>query len=320
MRFDNKKLSWNDTYKYAKAYYEHYGNLEITKSFKTNHGYEYDKDGIHLGEWINKQRSTVILESKQGQKLSQIGMIFTKIRSTLSWDEMYEYAKKYYEHHGNLEVQQRFKTNNGYEQSENGKIKLGVWIYTQRKTLKLESERGQKLSQIGMRFTKIRSTLSWNEMYEYAKIYYKHHGNLEAPQNFKTNNGYEYNEDGKINLGNWIRNRRAKTPQDSKEGRLLTKIGMVWNTRSNKNQVQEICNVNGINFKVNKDILSHISIQELVSKMEYLKANNIKLTDNTGKLHQIFNINSVDLEKQYGISFEDLISTYYLDKNKSKGV
>ena len=320
MRFDNKKLSWNETYKYAKAYYEHYGNLEIPRNFKTNNGYDYDKDGIHLGEWINKQRSIVILESERGQKLSQIGMIFTKIRSTLSWNEMYEYAKIYYEHHGNLEVRQKFKTNNGYEQSENGKIKLGVWIYTQRKTLKPESERGQKLSQIGMRFTKIRSTLSWNEMYEYAKIYYEHHGNLEAPQNFKTNNGYEYNEDGKINLGNWIRNRRAKTPQDSKEGRLLTKIGMVWNTRSNKNQVQEICNVNGINIRVNKDILSHISIQELVSKIEYLKANNIKLTDSSGKLHQIFNINSVDLEKQYGISFEDLITTYYLDKNKSKGV
>ena len=320
MRFDNKKLSWNETYKYAKAYYEHYGNLEIPRNFKTNNGYDYDKGGIHLGEWINKQRSIVILESERGQKLSQIGMIFTKIRSTLSWNEMYEYAKKYYEHHGNLEVRQKFKTNNGYEQSENGKIKLGVWIYTQRKTLKPESERGQKLSQIGMRFTKIRSTLSWNEMYEYAKIYYEHHGNLEAPQNFKTNNGYEYNEDGKINLGNWIRNRRAKTPQDSKEGRLLTKIGMVWNIKNNQNQVQEICNTNGINININKNILSHVSIQELVSKIEYLKANNIKLTDNSGKLHQIFNINSVDLEKQYGISFEDLITNYYLEKNKSKGV
>ena len=157
-------------------------------------------------------------------------------------------------------------------------------------------------------------------MYEYAKIYYEHHGNLEAPQNFKTNNGYEYNEDGKINLGNWIRNRRAKTPQDSKEGRLLTKIGMVWNIKNNQNQVQEICNTNGINININKNILSHVSIQELVSKIEYLKANNIKLTDSSGKLHQIFNINSVDLEKQYGISFEDLITNYYLEKNKSKGV
>ena len=95
---------------------------------------------------------------------------------------------------------------------------------------------------------------------------------------------------------------------------------MVWSIKNNQNQVQEICNTNGININANKDILSHISIQELVSKIEYLKNNNIKLTDNTGKLHQIFNINSVDLEKQYGISFEDLISTYYLDKNKSKGV
>ena len=162
--------------------------------------------------------------------------------------------------------------------------------------------------------------LNWEKMYDYAKIYYEHHGDLEVQQKFKTNNGYEYDETGKINLGQWIATQRKTTIQDSKRGRLLTKIGMVWNIKNNQNQVQEICNVNNININVNKDILSHISIQELVSKIEYLKTNNIKLTDNSGKLHQIFNINSVDLEKKYGISFEDLITNYYLDKNKSKGV
>ena len=204
--------------------------------------------------------------------------------------------------------------------SKDGIINLGYWISSQRQRTSLESKHGQKLLQIGMRFENKRSTLSWKDYYDLAKVYYEHHGNLEVPAKFKTNNGYEYDEDGKINLGYWISNQRQKTPQNSKEGRLLTKIGMVWNIKNNQNQVQEICNVNGINIRVNKDILSHISIQELVSKIEYLKSNNIKLTDSSGKLHQIFNINSVDLEKQYGISFEDLISTYYLNKNKSKGV
>ena len=233
-----------------------------------------------------------------------------------NWDEMYEYAKKYYEHHGDLEVSARFKTNNGYEQSENGKITLGQWIYTQRRRTNLESERGQKLLQIGMRFDN--KFLNWEETYEYAKKYYEYYGNLEVQRKFKTNNGYEYDEHGTINLGKWILNQRQITPQDSEKGRLLTEIGMVWSVKSNRNQVQEICNTNGINININKDILSHISTQELVSKIEYLKANNIKLTDSSGKLHQIFNINNVDLEKQYGISFEDLISTYYLDKIKDK--
>ena len=323
MRFENKRsnLSWEEMYNLAKAYYEYYGNLEIKQTFKTNNGYEYSENGkINLGTWIRCQRKRVTPESERGQKLLQIGMRFENIKSTLSWEEMYNLAKAYYEHYGNLEVKSIFKTNNGYEQSENGKINLGNWIFAQRQKVLPESERGQKLAQIGMRFENIKSTLSWEEMYEYSKKYYEHHGDLEVKSTFKTNNGYEYIETGKINLGQWIANQRKTATQDSKRGRLLTKIGMIWNIKNNQNQVQEICNTNGINININKNILSHISIQELVSKIGYLKDNNIKLTDSSGKLHQIFNINSVDLEKYYGISFEDLISIYYLDKNKSKGV
>ena len=317
MRFENKYLSWDEMYNLAQVYYEHHGNLDVPAEFKTNNGYERSKNGkINLGSWIRTQRKNLTPESEQGQKLLQIEMRFDNKK--LSWEEMYDYAKIYYEHHGDLEVQQKFKTNNGYEYSEFGTINLGAWIFRQRERVILESEQGQKLLQIGMRFDN--KKLSWEEMYDYAKIYYEHHGDLEVQQKFKTNNGYEYDETGKINLGQWIATQRKTTIQDSKKGRLLTKIGMVWSIKSNKNQVQEICNVNNININVNKDILSHISIQELISKIEYLKDSNIKLTDNTGKLHQIFNINSVDLEKEYNISFEDLITTYYLDKNKSKGV
>ncbi len=317
MRFENKYLSWDEMYNLAQVYYEHHGNLDMPAEFKTNNGYERSKNGkINLGSWIRTQRKNITPESEQGQKLLQIGMRFDNKK--LSWEEMYDYAKIYYEHHGDLEVQQKFKTNNGYEYSEFGTINLGTWIFRQRERVILESEQGQKLLQIGMRFDN--KKLSWEKMYDYAKKYYEHHGDLEVQQKFKTNNGYEYDETGKINLGQWIATQRKTTIQDSKRGRLLTKIGMVWNIKNNQNQVQEICNVNNININVNKDILSHISIQELISKIEYLKDSNIKLTDNTGKLHQIFNINSVDLEKQYGISFEDLITTYYLDKNKSKGV
>ena len=322
MRFGNKFLTWKGMYNFAKAYYEHHGNLEVKAIFKTDNGYEYSKNGkINLGTWLRTQRKNISPESEQGKKLLQIGMQFENVRNSkneLRWEEMYDYAKAYYEHYGNLEVSRKFKTDNGYEQSKNGKINLGKWIYAQRQNISPESERGQKLLQIGMRFENKVSTLKWEEMYDYAKAYYEHYGNLEIRQKFKTNNGYEYSETGKINLGQWIATQRKTTIKDSERGRLLTKIGMVWNIKSNQNQVQEICNTNGININVNKDILSHISIQELVSKIEYLKANNVNLTDNSGKLHQIFNINSVDLEKQYGISFEDLISTYYLSKSKDK--
>ena len=317
MRFENiiNTLSWDEMYEYAKKYYEHYGDLEVQAIFKTNNGYEYSEFGkISLGAWIHRQRQNIRFKSERGQKLLQIGMRFEN--KFLSWEYYYDLAKAYYEHYGDLEIKQNFKTDNGYEYDENGQINLGQWIDRQRRRTSLESERGQKLLQIGMRFEN--KYLSWEDYYDLAKTYYEYYGNLDIRQRFKTNNGYEDSRDGKINLGAWLTNQRRMVTQDSEKGRFLTKIGMVWNIKNNQNQIQEICNVNNININVNKDILSHISIQELVSKIEYLKANSVNLIDNSGKLHQIFNINSVDLEKEYGISFEDLISTYYLSKSKDK--
>ena len=78
------------------------------------------------------RRQNTAPTSEKGQLLAQIGMIWN-IRNIVSFEEMYEYAKKYYEHYGNLEVPQKFITNNGYEYAENGKIKLGKWIATRRK-------------------------------------------------------------------------------------------------------------------------------------------------------------------------------------------
>ena len=57
---------------------------------------------------------------------------------------------------------------------------------------------------------KTRLASSWDRMYEYAHIYYEHRGDLEVPVRFKTNNGWEYAEDGKINLGAWIFSQRKK--------------------------------------------------------------------------------------------------------------
>ena len=65
-----------------------------------------------------------------------------------------------------------------------------------------------------------------NKMYEYAKMYYKMHENLEVPARFKTNNGYDYDENGKINLGQWVANQRSNINSESEQGILLSQIGM----------------------------------------------------------------------------------------------
>jgi len=321
MRFENKFMSWDEMYQYACIYFEKHGNLEVPYSFKTNNGYEYVEDGtINLGTWISAKRRRVDPESERGQKLLQIGMRFErKKKSTLSWEEMYQYACIYFEKHGNLKVPPKFKTNNGYEYVEDGTINLGSWIVDQRRYVEPESERGQKLLQIGMRFERRKkSTLSWEEMYQYACIYFEKHGNLKVPQRFKTNNGYEYAEDGTINLGSWIDPQRRSVDPESERGQKLNQIGMIWNVKENKEQVEKICVINGVDIKINKKIISHISVQELEAKIEYLKDNNIPLIDDNGKLHEIFMMSSLNMEVKYGISLEKLITDYYIEKKKGK--
>ena len=54
-----------------------------------------------------------------------------------SWIINYNLAQAYFEHKGNLNIKDNYKTSNGYEYDENG-IPLGLWLYEQ-KSLYLEN-------------------------------------------------------------------------------------------------------------------------------------------------------------------------------------
>ena len=317
MRFKNKYLGWEEMYEYAKIYYEHYNDLEVPQKFRTNDGYTYEEEGkIRLGQWISSQRQITPQESERGYLLSKIGMRFETKNSTLSWKEMYEYAKIYYEHYNNLQVPAKFRTNDGYTYEENGKITLGRWIADQRRNVPQESERGYLLSKIGMRFKN--KYLGWEEMYEYAKIYYEHYNDLEVPQKFRTNDGYTYEEKGKIRLGLWIINQRYNIPKESEKIQALDEIKMNWSPRIQKEEVNNLCIDNEINIELNKTVISHISAKELKSKITYLRANGIELTNEDGKLHEIFSMSSPDMKEKYGISLPEMIRDFYDVKQKRK--
>ena len=320
MRFETRKrntLSWEEMYGYAKIYYEHYNDLEVPQKFRTNDGYTYKEDGkIRLGNWTSNQRQKVPPESEQGHLLTEIGMRFETKNSTLGLEEMYGYAKIYYEHYNNLEVPTRFRTNDGYTYEEEGKIRLGQWINNQRRNVPQESERGYLLSKIGMRFKN--KYLGWEEMYEYAKIYYEHYNNLEVPVKFRTNDGYTYEEKGKIRLGLWIINQRYNIPKESEKIQALDEIKMNWSPRIQKEEVNNLCIDNEINIELNKTVISHISAKELKSKITYLRANGIELTNEDGKLHEIFSMSSPDMKEKYGISLPEMIRDFCDVKQKRK--
>ena len=320
MRFENIRstLSWKEMYEYAKKYYEAYGDLEIPQKFKTNDGVTYDPNGkIKLGQWIATQRQKCLPESEQGKLLLQICMRFENIRSTLTWKETYEYAKKYYEACGDLEIPKKFKTNDGVTYDPNGKINLGYWIATQRQKCLPESEQGKLLLQIGMRFENIRSTLTWEEMYEYAKKYYEAYGDLEIPYKFKTNDGVTYDPNGKIILGRWIETQRRKCLPESELGKLLLQIGMRFNTLKDYNEIKDFCLKHEIDTELNKQVTLVYSFAEFIAKIKLSEELGINLIDENGKLNQIFYINNEEFKDKFGYSVEELINKYNLE-DKSK--
>ena len=143
-------LNWDKKYKLAKAYYEHYGDLEVPRKFKTKNGYKYNSNGINLGEWVSKMR--VAFKGKGNYKLTQericklneIGMSWDRYIDR--WEENYDLLKAYYEHHGNLEIPRNFKTKNGYEYDENG-ILVGELIYKLRGIYRGKKVKGYTLTE-----------------------------------------------------------------------------------------------------------------------------------------------------------------------------
>ena len=285
---DRLTMTWMDKYELAKAYYEHNNNLEIPLSFKTNNGYEYDENGIKLGAWINTQRNAYKgrgnfkITEEQIRLLEEIGMIFDVYGA--KWKEKYELAKAYYEYNNNLEIPRSFKTNNGYEYDENG-INLGDWINTQRKAYKgrgcskITEEQIRLLEEIGMIFDVYGA--KWKEKYELAKAYYEHNNNLEIPKGFRTNNGYEYDQNG-INLNTWVKNQRrsysggeGNSKITEEKIRLLEEIGIIWfsQNKDDKLQLEKLTeeNITRKNIEIlnrARSLLNKCYDSELLSKEE----------------------------------------------------
>ena len=140
-----------------------------------------------------------------------------------SWEMYYEEAKKYYEKNGNLDMAQKYKTDEG--------LSLGSWVYTQRRIHEgkaqgyLSEEKISMLEQIGMVWG-IGIELRWNEKYELAKNYYEENGHLNMLVSHITKEG--------AHLGAWIAQQRKM----KKAGKLsyekiqkLEKIGMIWDVK-----------------------------------------------------------------------------------------
>lgn len=143
---------------------------------------------------------------------------------TVSWQTMFEQAKKYYSENGDLEVPARFITNDGYS--------LGHWIYNQRAVRKgqqtgnLSEEQIEKLNSIGMR-RDLYTDYSWEKNFNAAKDYYEKNGHLDVPSRFVTRDG--------LPLGAWLSSLRTWESSgihpkylSAERKKQLESIGMIW--------------------------------------------------------------------------------------------
>ena len=251
------------------------------------------------------------------------------------WDQMYDLAKKYFAHYHNLEVPYNFITINGYDRDVNGD-KLGVWISTQRfkySNNTLSSEKIAKLELINMRFSSIKNVKpDWDQMYDLTLNYYEHFGNLDVPADFKTLNGYEYNEKG-FKLKNWIINQTTKIK--SKEFKMsilnrrksdeniesffsmkvlsdeqyinLLSIGFKsGDGYSNANENRHFCDDYKITNKQQRLLLRKKSYYEVLIIAKFLFDNNIPIQQN-GNANEMFFMSGIEMKKKYGFYRHDLL-------------
>lgn len=302
--------------KYAKAYeyYKLHGNLIIPSDYKCTLD---DGTEFSLYEWLmdNKKKYLYHKDQLSDKEIDALRKIdITRLNYyDYSWQRMYEEAKKYYKAYGNLKVPATFK----YTLSDGQVIKLGNWINTQRKKYKgkivtkegdaISPEQINLLNKIGMIW---QTNASFDVMYSYLEKYKSHYGNVAVPLDFKTNDGITYDEAGQYNLGKWLLNQRTNTVPLSKNGLKLTSLGVIWAKKANMMMIKPLCEEMHIDYEANKVALEHLSIQEFISKINYLKEVNGVLSVG-GLLHPIFRMSSKDLELEYNITLEYLIKKYF---------
>ncbi len=149
--------------------------------------------------------------------------LFEQLEETLSvsWEDMYELAKKYHKENHTIDVSVEYQTEDGYP--------LGRWLETQRRVYRgsaagrLDAERKRKLDDLGMRW-ETRAAENFERMYVAAKRYQELHGNLNVP--------VAYIDEEGIHLGEWIQSLRRSYRQGRKlwlteeQTAMLEKIGL----------------------------------------------------------------------------------------------
>lgn len=212
MMWSKNNALWERNFAEAERYYRKNGHLHVPVAYVT-------ENGVKLGTWVNKLKKQITGDPKYGAKLTEeqverlnsIGMDWDD-KYTAQWKQAYKAACEYYKEHGNTDIPVAYETSDG--------ILLGRWIRRQRTNAKLTDEQRKQLCRIGMIWN---TGDPWEIRYSLAQKYYKEHGDLEVPPQYKAGDD--------IWLGKWVQVQRQLYKQgklDRDKYRRLDAIGMRW--------------------------------------------------------------------------------------------
>ena len=309
--------TWDESYRMAKNFYEKYGNLNISRKFKTDNGIYFEEYGYPLGEWLAIQKREYTygnLSLEQIKLLEDIGIVWKVVKT---WDEAYELATNYYQVHKDLKINYNFKTIDGYTYNEHG-YSLGTWLVNMRRLYRagrLSKNKQEKLESIGIVWNIIKS---FEESYKLVLDYYSVHGNIDLPNEYYLEDGYNlggfiYNQkqlkkQGKLSedriklfddLGiDWTINEVKKNPNWDQMYKLATNY---FNTYNNLDVKRNFFTLDGIN--INED---GYNLGRWVSRQRVSYKNN-KLTK-----EQITKLESIGMKWNMEVSYKSWDESYKL--------
>ena len=161
MIWDPAEMTWIETFKIAKQYYEENKNLNIPDVF-------FYKN-VSLGSWIQTQRYNYnqgTLTDSQIKRLNEIGMEWDPIRSQkYIWDKNYNTISEFYKKYKHLYIPINYISKDG--------VNIGVWLYDQKLKYaknELNEYRKAKLDKLDKSWLEPSNTKS--SFPEYAVLYY----------------------------------------------------------------------------------------------------------------------------------------------------
>ncbi len=204
------EVTFKNGYQETLKYKQRFGNANAPNNYTT-------QDGYNLGRWQTSRRGDYIkskLGDEQIKELKDIGFIWDALDE--AWEKGYQESLKYKQEFGDANAPAMYNASDGFS--------LGWWQGTQRTTCKngiLDNDRVKRLNEIGFVWDVLGKT--WKNGYQESLKYKKQFGVANAPNNYKTSDGFR--------LGGWQQHQREdykKSKLDKERIKRLEDIGFVW--------------------------------------------------------------------------------------------